>query len=240
MLMRACLLGLGLLVMTAAQSSEGELDTTHLTKLGMKVESVRATEVSGLYEIITSEGLFYVSADGTLLVSGRMFDITGDEVVNKTEQNMAAMRRSDLAKIEDSMIVYKAPQQKHEVTIFTDTTCGYCQQFHARIDDYLDLGISVRYVAFPRNGMQGTGGQQLQAVWCAADKKAALTAAKAEEDIALTTCANPVEEHFLLGRKFGVRGTPAIITENGELIAGAMPPRALLEEIEKRAASQPQ
>lgn len=240
MLMRACLLVVGLVVVAPAISSEPELDTSHLANLGMEVESVRATDVSGLYEIITSEGLFYVSADGDLLISGRMFDITGAEVVNKTEQRMAAMRRADLAAIEDTMIVYQAPEQKHQVTIFTDTTCGYCQQFHARIDDYLDLGITVRYVAFPRNGMQGKGGKQLQAVWCAADKKAALTTAKEEEHIPVTTCANPVEEHFKLGRKFGVRGTPAIILENGELVAGAMPPRALLEEIQKRSASQPQ
>jgi thiol:disulfide interchange protein DsbC len=43
--------------------------------------------------------------------------------------------------------------------------------------------------------------------------------------------ANPVAREYALGQGIGVRGTPAILTENGDYIAGYMPPRELLQQI---------
>lgn len=43
------------------------------------------------------------------------------------------------------MIVYKAAQEKHVITVFTDITCGYCHKLHEEMKDYNALGITVRY-----------------------------------------------------------------------------------------------
>ena len=43
-------------------------------------------------------------------------------------------------------------------------------------------------------------------------------------------CKAPIEEQFMLGQQIGVRGTPAIILENGEMLPGYMP----ADEIAKR------
>ena len=43
------------------------------------------------------------------------------------------------------MIVYKAAQEKHVITVFTDITCGYCHKLHEQMKDYNALGITVRY-----------------------------------------------------------------------------------------------
>ncbi|MFL9802075.1 thioredoxin fold domain-containing protein [Vibrio cyclitrophicus] len=40
----------------------------------------------------------------------------------------------------------KAKNEKHVVTIFTDVDCGYCRKLHQQMDDYNDLGITVRYL----------------------------------------------------------------------------------------------
>lgn len=52
------------------------------------------------------------------------------------------------------MIVYKAPDEKHVITVFTDITCGYCHKLHEEMKDYNALGITVRYLAFPRQGLE--------------------------------------------------------------------------------------
>jgi thiol:disulfide interchange protein DsbC len=54
------------------------------------------------------------------------------------------------------MIVYKAPQEKHVITVFTDITCGYCHKLHEQMSDYNALGITVRYLAFPRQGCKAS------------------------------------------------------------------------------------
>ena len=46
------------------------------------------------------------------------------------------------------------------------------------------------------------------------------------------TCdGTPVAREYALGQAIGVHGTPAIVTENGNLIAGYLPPRELVQEI---------
>ena len=52
------------------------------------------------------------------------------------------------------MIVYKAPNEKHSITVFTDISCGYCRKLHRELNDLLDAGITVKYLAFPRGGLQ--------------------------------------------------------------------------------------
>jgi thiol:disulfide interchange protein DsbC len=41
-----------------------------------------------------------------------------------------------------------------------------------------------------------------------------------------------VQRHYDLGRDIGLRGTPAIVTETGELVSGYLPPAQLLERLE--------
>jgi len=68
-------------------------------------------------------------------------------------------------------------------------------------------------------------------VWCAKDQQKALNIAKAGGDIEEKTCKNPIKEHLQLARELGVRGTPAIILEDGELLPGYVPVDKLLAQM---------
>ena len=70
-------------------------------------------------------------------------------------------------------------------------------------------------------------------VWCGADRKVSLTSAKLGEDLEVLECDNPVAEHFQIGRKIGVSGTPAILTQEGELLPGYIPAEKLLQHLNK-------
>ncbi|MFO1474620.1 MAG: thioredoxin fold domain-containing protein [Lysobacterales bacterium] len=59
-----------------------------------------------------------------------------------------------LARIPQSdRIVFRAPNAKHAVVVFTDVECGFCRKFHSQIADYNKAGITVEYMAFPRAGI---------------------------------------------------------------------------------------
>jgi thiol:disulfide interchange protein DsbC len=46
-------------------------------------------------------------------------------------------------------------------------------------------------------------------------------------------CANtPVEAHYALGQRIGVRGTPAVFNEAGDLIGGYLPPATLAKVLD--------
>lgn len=208
-----------------------EVDISRLTAVGFKVQSVQPSPVTGVYEVITDQGLFYVANNGSVLISGRMYDINGAEPVNLSDVSMNAMRQQELEHYSDTMLVFAAPQQRHVISVFTDPTCGYCQQLHSNMAQYHEAGITVRYLAFPRSGVNGSASKTLQNVWCASDPQNALTTAKNGGTVPTTSCDNPVAEHYALGQKFGVTGTPAIVLESGELIPGLLPLPSLLERL---------
>ena len=43
------------------------------------------------------------------------------------------------------------------------------------------------------------------------------------------TCDNPVQAEYELGQKLGVRGTPSMILESGEMLPGYVPPTQLAQ-----------
>ena len=119
-----------------------------------------------------------------------------------------------------TVIEFKAPKEKYAVHVFTDISCGYCRKLHSELQSYLDAGITVRYLAFPRGGLESDTFNSLQSVWCAKDKQKAMNEAKGGAEIAAAKCDSPVAKQFELGHSFGINGTPAIILPDGSIIPG--------------------
>jgi thiol:disulfide interchange protein DsbC len=55
-----------------------------------------------------------------------------------------------------------------------------------------------------------------------------LTAAKSGKVVKATECANPVKEQYRMGEAMGVRGTPAVYSDEGESIGGYIPAQELI------------
>lgn len=216
-----------------AQADTKDVDSiikTKLLRIGLNATKIEASPMAGMKQVFTDRGLFYVSNDGKYFVAGRLFDLDNN-MTNETELAAASQRLSGLTKYEDSMIVFPAKDEKHVITVFTDTTCTYCKKMHAQMSEYNDLGITVKYLAFPRSGLRGRGYEEIRSVWCSADQQSAMTAAKAGMPVSAEQCQAPIAEHYNLGQAAGVTGTPAIILENGTLIPGYKPPQALLQSL---------
>ncbi len=131
------------------------------------------------------------------------------------------------------MIIFSPKQVKHTIDVFTDVDCGYCRKLHRQIDKYLAQGIRVRYLFFPRSGPNTESWTKAEQVWCSEDRNAALTRSKLGEVLTTKVCnPTPVQEHYSLGLKFGVQGTPAIITDTGELLPGYMDPGELADYLD--------
>lgn len=208
---------------------------TKFAELGVTVKQVNSSPVEGLKELITNKGVLYASPDGQFLMQGTLIDLNNRN--NLTEQALNGVRQLGLKEYEASMIVYKAPEQKHSITVFTDISCGYCRKLHRELDDLLAAGITVKYLAFPRGGLQGSGYADLMNVWCANNQQEAMDDAKSGKDTKMVQgCNAPIAEHYQLGQSFGINGTPAIILEDGTMIPGYQPAAALSAALEANKA----
>jgi thiol:disulfide interchange protein DsbC len=201
----------------------------------MKPENLRPTPVAGIYELAHNGEVSYISADGKYVFSGDLFQVTTDgEFPNLSEARRGELRLQMLAQLPESeMIVFGAARAPRTITVFTDVDCQWCQRMHAQIDEYNELGIRVRYLAYPRTGPDTDSWHALEAVWCAKDRGAALTEAKLGGRTESRQCETPVARHYELGQKMALTGTPGVILPSGELIPGYLPPKAMQEAIDE-------
>jgi len=206
--------------------------TQKLSSLNIEITTVTSSDVQGLYEVLTNQGLYYISEDAQFLIHGNIYDLD-NRMENVTEKSLTGLRQEQLKAFEKDMIVYKADQEKHVVTVFTDTSCGYCQKLHAEMADYNNLGITVRYLAFPRGGSRSNAYNTMVSIWCADEPKVAMDKAKSRKQLEFKTCENSVKDQHALGQVFGVTGTPALVLEDGSLQPGYLPAPRLLQLLEQ-------
>ena len=208
-----------------------DLTTLKAALGGQEPDTVRDAPVKGLYEVVIGPQLYYLSEDGRYVVHGSVIDL--DQGADVTEPRRAEIRVDSVDAVGEENMVIFAPEGevKHTVTVFTDIDCGYCRKLHSEIAQYNDAGIRVRYLFFPRSGPETESYFKAVSVWCADDRLNALTLSKQGVAIDQRTCENPVKAHYDLGRSIGVSGTPAILTESGQLIPGYLPAARLSEAL---------
>ena len=223
-------------VHAAEESTE---DLTRLLKLRLGSDQVQpptATEVEGVYQTRFGNKFAY-------LIDGGRYVFIGDMVDLKTARNLTEMSRRELVVeqlagfSEEKRIIFPAVDEERAVlSVFTDTSCGYCQQLHKEVKFLQEAGISVHYLPYPRGGNRGPGYSDMRKVWCADDQRQAMSIAKGAESGSLSspeTCdsAQHVDDGYLLGNRIGVNGTPALYSSDGGKFNGYVPYQQLIPQL---------
>jgi thiol:disulfide interchange protein DsbC len=190
-------------------------------------QHVIAGPIDGWYTVAKGAIVAYISADGRYLLQGELIDL--DQNINLTENARSVARVEMMAAIpDDELIIFTPEEVKHTISVFTDIDCTFCRRLHSQIDDYLAQGIQVRYLLYPRNGPASASWVKAEKVWCSDDRNSALTQAKQDQEFQTRDCdASVVHSHYAAGQDVGLRGTPAIVTEDGTLVSGYMDPTEL-------------
>lgn len=192
----------------------------------LPIVASRLSPVPGLKEArLVSGERIYISLDGKYFLAGNLFLVTDDGIRNLTESALRKDRLDSLKSLPaEAYLRFDAKGQNDAnaiLTIFTDITCSYCQMLHNEVATLNQQGISVRYLAFPREGLNGMAAAGMSAIWCSDQQQAALGQAfqelPAKSD---DRCRPAITQGFELGQRIGVMGTPAIVLPNGELGAG--------------------
>jgi len=198
---------------------------------GIQPDRVELSALPGLYEVSYGPTVVYISADGRFLLQGDLVEI--ESRTNYTRERQRAHRRELMSNVDEGdTIVFGPSDAKYTVDVFTDIDCPYCVRLHRQMSEYNRLGVRIRYLAFPRAGIGSPSYDKYVSAWCAEDPQAAISDAKNGAQIAPKQCDNPVEDQFALGRSVGVRGTPSLILDNGELVPGYVPPSELIKMLE--------
>ena len=201
---------------------------------GTQIESIEQSDFPDIYKVYYGDiQPLYVSKDGKYFLYGDMFQISSSKIINLTATDITKRRTQlmkDIAK--DELISFLSKNESYSVTVFTDVDCGYCRKLHKEIKDYNKKGISIHYAAFPRSGIGTESFSKMVTAWCSEDPKQSITNLKNGDNLKLNFCdSQPVAKHYAIGQKLGISGTPAIISEDGELYPGYFSPKDLLDKL---------
>ena len=201
---------------------------------GIKVQDISFSDERNLYVINVGDiQPIYMLPDGEHVILGDIFNISEGEAQSTTEKDKDIFRKNKLITSNLETIDFLAKKEKYSLTVFTDVDCGYCRKFHNEIDEYNNLGISIKYLAFPRAGIDSESYTKMVSAWCSDQADLSITLLKDNKSIPSNSCENSVAEQFELGRTLGITGTPALITQSGKLLPGYVPAQELLMLLQK-------
>ncbi|WP_428820849.1 DsbC family protein [Microbulbifer sp. MCCC 1A16149] len=197
---------------------------------------VRESPVPGLYEVDVNGGnVLFVSKDGGHFIAGDLFEVGPQKVVNLSEQRRGRHRAEVMGEqdLKDMIVFSPKGETKAHIYVFTDVDCGYCRKLHDDVPKLNRMGIEVRYLAFPRAGLNSVGYRKIATAWCADDPNQTLTDLKNRKNVPLDVCKNnPVAAQYKMGNEvIDVRGTPTIVMEDGTVVPGYLPPDTLAKAL---------
>lgn len=233
--------GILLLIGSSAQAAEPQADDelTRLLKMRLGSDQIAQpteTEIDGVYVTRFGNRFAYLLEGGRYIFIGDLVDL--EQGRNLTETSRRDLVVDELAAFDaDQRVVFPAVgDEKAVLSVFTDTSCGYCQKLHSEVEYLQQAGISVQYIPYPRGGTRGPGYHELKQVWCSEDPLSAMSIAKGAKEGEVNASENCeqaqyVDEGYRLGNRIGVNGTPSLYTSNGTHFNGYVPYRELIPQL---------
>lgn len=178
------------------------------------ITSVTSTPIPGLYEVLMGKNIAYTDKAGRYLVFGHMID--GKERINLTERRLAAAQKGEVANLPgDKAIKVKQGTGERKIYVFTDPDCPFCRQVEPELEKLKD--ITIHYMLMP---LAESAVEKATSIWCAKDRIGAWKSAIAGKQIPLARCQAPIEEFRLAAKRFGIQGTPSMISPEGRVLSG--------------------
>jgi thiol:disulfide interchange protein DsbC len=196
---------------------------------GLTPDGIASGPMEGVYEVVIQGRTVYAMVDGDRALIGEVYDLEQGRSMSSIRQSAKARELIDKIPL-DEMVVFGNGRSKAHITVFTDVNCSYCRRLHQDVPGLVESGLEVRYIAFPRRGIDSPDYTDLVSVWCADDQQEAMNTAKSGGEVEQKDCDNPVADHYRIGVEVGVSGTPTIILADGTVLAGYRPPSDLLSE----------
>jgi thiol:disulfide interchange protein DsbC len=211
---------------------EQQLKVEIQKKLGTnaKVKSVSPAPVSGLYEVLVGNDIFYTDTSGKYLIQGEIIELASGK--NITEQRQADLNRikwSDL----NPAYAFKSIRGNgsRQLAIFSDPNCGYCKRLEKSLQQIDNVTIYTYLIPI----LSPDSAQKSKQIWCSPDPNKAYIdwmvngiapSGKGE-------CSTPLDKNMAFAKTYGITGTPTLFFTDGSRFPGAVQ----ITDIEKKFSS---
>ncbi|HUH65462.1 MAG TPA: DsbC family protein [Syntrophales bacterium] len=194
---------------------------------GADFDSIKPTDIKGVYEVVKGSEIIYYVPDPGYVISGDIFDKEGVNITERRRNELAAAKAKGLPL--DKAI--KVGNGKNIVVEFTDPDCSYCRAASSFLSQRKDVTLYIFF--FPLMSHQDAE-NKIKYIFCAKDRAKAYEDAMAGklDDQKYEKCSKPeatdlLKLHKEIGQTMGIKGTPYFIINWKKQVMGAN-----VEEIE--------
>ena len=187
-------------------------------------DSIKPTDIKGIYEVIKGSEIIYFISDPGYLFVGDIISKEGKSLTGERKGQLVAEKAKDLPL--DKAI--KIGSGKNTIVEFTDPDCPYCRKASEFLEQKKD---ATRYIFFLPLPMHPDAENKVKYIFCAEDKaKAYEDAMKGKLDNQkYEKCDKPeavelLKFHKDLAGKMGINGTPFFIINGKKAVTGANTP----------------
>jgi len=228
---------LAVFALTAAHASPA-LITSAFKKTfpNAEVMSVLPVANTDLWEVFNGTDLAYTDSKATVFFPGPMIDLATK--ANLTQQRLDKLLVVDFKALpREQSLEIKRGNGSRKLAIFADPRCGFCKKLDA---DLVALdNVTIHVYPLPILGPESS--EKSRDIWCSSAPVAvwfSYTLKNTMPAKADAKCdASVLDKNVALAKQFGIRGTPAIIFEDGSRAAGALPLAAIEQRMTVAAAS---
>ena len=212
--------------------SEQQVRSELQKKIGpnTKIKSVSQSPISGLYEVLVGNEVFYTDVNSKYLIQGEIIEIATGK--NITEQKQADLNRIKWTELNLSNAL-KAVRGNgsRQLAIFSDPNCGYCK----RLEKSLQQLDNVTVYTFLIPILSADSAQKSKQIWCAADPQKAYVdwMINGITPSGKSDCSTPLDKNMAFAITYGITGTPTIFFTDGSRFPGAVQ----ITDIEKKFSS---
>lgn len=234
MLKKAALLLIASLFAAVVQADEASLKKViEATYPKVKVQSVKKTPYSGLYEVFLGGQIIYTDENFSfLLAEGRLID-------TKTRRDITSERMDQLTRVDfsalplDRAVKVVKGNGSRKLVVFSDPDCPFCKKLEQKELIGID-NITIYTFLYPIKELHPDAERKSKMIWCAPNRGEAWQEWVLNNQLPRNdaTCDTPIDQVADLGRKLGISSTPTLIFSDGKRMLGAYP----AEEIEKALA----
>lgn len=198
-------------------------------KLGanVKVRSVAPAPISGLYEVLVGNEVFYADSTGKYLIQGEIIELaTGKNITEQRQADLNRIKWSDLNQANAFKTV--RGNGTRQLAIFSDPNCGYCKRLEKSLQQLDNVTIYTYLIPI----LSADSMQKSKQIWCSADANKTYMdwMVNGITPSGKTECSNPLDKNLTLAKTYGITGTPTIFFTDGSRFPGAVQ----IADIEKK------
>jgi thiol:disulfide interchange protein DsbC len=208
---------------------EQQVKTEIQKKLGAnaKVRSVAASPVSGLYEVLVGNEIFYTDTSGKYLIQGEIIELASGK--NLTELRQADLNRIKWADLSQANAIKTVRGNgSRQLAVFSDPNCGYCKRLEKSLQQLDNVTVYTYLIPI----LSPDSVQKSKQIWCSSDpyKTYIDWMINGITPSGKSDCNTPLDKNMAFAKTYGITGTPTLFFTDGSRFPGAVQ----ITDIEKK------